>query len=470
MSARRVIGAALAAFLAGCAAVGPDYHVPAEALINTAAAGRPFAGAELAAVSADEPPGQWWRLYQDPLLDRLIAEALTANADLRVAAANIARSDAWAMEADGAKELRAGVSATAVRARESGEAYLRETPIPVETLADVGIRMSYQLDLVGGLRRAAEAAHADAGASRAALDVARISVVAEVVQAYTEACAAGYELDVAQRRLDLLREHRAVTTRLVAAGRGTTVELPREHARVEQSLAALPMYTARRRLALYRVAVLSGHVPAEFPPELASCTRLPQLQQPIPVGDGAALLRRRPDVRQAEFALAGASARVGVATAALYPSVSLGLAAGVTGILDHLGQPQTQRWNLGPLISWTLPGAREKARVREADAGSAAALAHFDAVVLHALQEVDGALALLAADLDRHAALRRAQEQAAAASHQTRQLARAGRLPYVDELDARRGELDADAAVAASASRLAGDQIRLFLALGGGWG
>lgn len=464
----RLLPTALAVLLAGCTTVGPDYQVPATALINTPAAQGEFTAGR-GASRDDAIADRWWQLYQDPRLDALIGEALAANTDLRVAAANLARSAAVAAEADSAQELKAGVSAAAERARLAGETYLLKSTIPVENLGDAGIRMSYQIDLVGGLKRAAEAAAADVDASRAGLDVARISVAAEVALAYDEVCGAGHELNVARRSLALQDENRRAIGRLVGGGRKMAVDLPRATALVEQTRASLPGLAARQRLALYRIAVLTGHAPGDYPPDLATCDAPPRLAKPIPVGDGAALLRRRPDVRQAERQLAGASARIGIATAAFYPTVTLGLSAGVSGMLEHLGQAPTQRWSLGPLISWSLPGGLEKARLHQADAGADAALAHFDATVLKALQETENALALLARDLDRDSALRQARDQAAEAARQVARLYRAGRLPYLDDLDAQSKLAATEAALAANDSQIAADQVRLFLALGGGW-
>jgi multidrug efflux system outer membrane protein len=195
----------------------------------------------------------------------------------------------------------------------------------------------------------------------------------------------------------------------------------------------------------------------------------PTLKQPIPVGDGAALLKRRPDVRQAERTLAGATARIGVATAALYPNVTLGLGAGSTGLLADIGQAPANRWGLSSLITWTIPGEGERARIRQTEAGADAALARFDGVVLTALRETETSLDAYAHDLDRNAALKAAREQAVLAESQAQRLYRAGRSPYLAGLDAQRTLAGAEAALASSDSQVAADQVNLFLALGGGW-
>ncbi|USQ94594.1 efflux transporter outer membrane subunit [Caulobacter sp. RL271] len=467
LRALAVAGSLLA--LTACAAVGPNYKLPEEAKINAATAQGPFMGAASKAVSQDPVPAGWWKLYDDPVLNGLVEEALKANTDLRVAAANLARARAIAGEADDAGGFKVDASAAAMHSRESGEQFLLAEPLPVENLADVGLKVSYQVDLVGRIRRAAEAAHADAEASQAALDLARVSVAADVARAYVEACANGHELAVAQHTVDLQSRGLDVTRRLVNAGRGTAVDVTRAQAQLDLSRASLPTFQSRRRAALYKLATLTGKPPAEFPKAVEACVHPPTLTQAIPVGDGAALLKRRPDVRQAERTLAGATARIGVATAALYPNITLGFGAGSTGLLADIGQAPANRWGLSSLITWTLPGEGERARIRQAEAGADGALARFDGVVLTALRETETSLDAYAHDLQRQAALKAARDQAALAEDQAQRLYRAGRSPYLAGLDAQRTLAGAEAALAASDSQVAADQVNLFLALGGGW-
>nr|WP_295108718.1 efflux transporter outer membrane subunit [uncultured Caulobacter sp.] len=462
-----VAGSLLA--LTACTTVGPDYKLPEQAKINVPTAQGPFLGAASKAVSQDPVPTGWWKLYDDPVLNGLIEEALKANTDLRVAAANLARAQAIVGEADNAGTPKFGASAAAMHARESGEQFLKAEQLPVENLADVGVKVSYQVDLVGRLKRASEAAHADAEASQAALDLARVSVAADVARAYVEACANGHELAVAQRTVDLQTRSLDVTRKLVKAGRGTVVDVTRAQAQLDLSRASLPGFQSRRRAALYKLATLTGKPPAEFPKAIEACVAPPTLSKPIPVGDGAALLKRRPDVRQAERTLAGATARIGVATAALYPSITLGAGAGSTGLLADIGTAPANRWGLTSLITWTLPSEGERARIRQAEAGADGALAKFDGVVLTALRETETSLDAYAHDLQRQAALKAARDQAQLAESQVQRLYRAGKSPYLAGLDAQRTLATAEAQLATSDSQVAADQVNLFLALGGGW-
>ena len=454
--------------LVGCQTVGPNYVVPAQAKVNLAAAQGAF-GADTSAVSLEPVPDRWWLLYEDPTLARLVDEALVANTDLRVAAAHLAHAQAGLGAAEAARDPKVSVDGAAERARLSAESYLEFQPLPVMNTADAGLRVSYEIDLFGKLSRAIEAARADAGAAQAGLELARVTVAAEVVRAYVGACAAGHELDRAQAILDVQNRSLTVTSQLTHAGRTGQADVTRARAQVARANAALPQLAARRSAALHRLAVLTGKPPGEYPPELASCAVLPRLSRPIPVGDGAALLRRRPDVRQAERALAAATARIGVATAALYPGITLGLSAGSTGLLADLGQSAANRWAVGPLISWSLPDGTERARIRAAGADADAALARFDGVVLNALREAETSLTVYSRDLERNSALRITQSDVREAEQQAQQLYRAGRTPYLNEIDALRALGNVDSALAASDSQVAEDQVTLFLALGGGW-
>jgi NodT family efflux transporter outer membrane factor (OMF) lipoprotein len=454
--------------LAACT-VGPDYHLPDEAAVKAPHAQGGFQAATSDAVSAAAVPDGWWRLYDDPRLDALEQEALAANTDLRAAAANLARTQSAQREVEGHQDVQGSASFAAERAQLSGESYLVPEQLPSQWLGDGAIKIGYQLDLFGRLRRASEAARADTEAVMAAQDLARITVAAEVARAYVDTCAAGYELAVAQRQVALQQRANDITDRLAAAGRGSKIDVTRGEAQLEQTKAALPPLRGRRQVALYRLAALTGKPPADFPKELESCADLPRIRRPIPVGDGAALLRRRPDIRQAERGLAAATARIGIATAALYPDITLGGQIGATGLLTDLGSPAAQQWAFGPLISWTFPLASEQARVEEADAAARAALAHFDGVVLNALRETESSLAVYQRDLERNSTLHAARDKAAEASAEADALFKAGRTPYLTGLLAQQTLTNSEQALAASDSQVSLDQVTLFLALGGGW-
>jgi NodT family efflux transporter outer membrane factor (OMF) lipoprotein len=458
---KRLLHSAFAVLmLAGCTTVGPNYRSPAPA----APAQAPFVSAASPAFTAQEPPGRWWRLFRDPVLDRLVQQALVANTDLRVAAANLAQERAVLRETRAARLPSTTISSSVTEGKEAG--------VPgTHTAYDAGVDVGYQLDLFGKVRRGIEASRADVGAVEAAYDLARITVAADTTRAYVDACGAGRKLAVARSTLAIQEQTFDLTRRLVAGGRGTALETGQAGQLLEQTRAEIPPLEAQRQTALFRLAVLTGRPPAEFPREAAACDTPPSVATPISVGSGATLLARRPDIRQAERQLAAATARIGVATADLYPSVTLGGSIGSTasspgGLVSGSGF----RFGIGPLISWNFPNtAVARARIAQAQAGSQAALARFDGTWLGALQETESALTQYASDLDRVAALRRAQANGAEAARVARLRYRAGREDFQIVLDNERALAQTQATLAQAEAQLSDDLVTLFLALGGGW-
>ncbi len=470
--------------LAGCATApkGPDYHLPDAAVINQPRASAQFLEQERAAderasnrqaapFEATPLPDRWWRLFQDPRLDALVEKALAHNTDLRQAAANLERVQAMESEARGGERPTVSVSGGPSYGHPSGLSMLKKDFVPADTYRySAGVSLSYQLDLFGQIRRGIESAQASTEAATAALDLVKINVAAGTARAYAQACATGQRLEAAQQSVQLQSQALNLTERLQRAGRVGEMDAARARSQLQQLEAALPPLLAQRQSALYRLATLTGDLPEAFPRDLAQCHVAPQVAGPLPVGDGAALLRRRPDIRQAERELHAATARIGVAVADRYPKISLGLSAGSAGTLAGFGHSDTLSWSLGPLISWTLPNTGvADARIAQAEASTRQLAARFDGVVLTALRETETALNDYARELDRRASLKAARDSAAVVAAQARRLYQGGKVGYLDALDAERALATNEAALAASDALLVDEQVQLFLALGGGW-
>lgn len=467
--ARLALAAPLLA-LAGCGwMVGPDYHLPAKAAINRPQAKAGFDLAGNAQVAQAELPADWWKLYRDPQLDGLVQQALAGNTDVRLAYHNLRRAYAVYQMAESAQEVEVGGSVSGGRGQISSQSLALREKLPVMNLGNVDVAVGYQLDLFGKLKRATEAAAAGTEATQAALDAARITVVAQVVRSYVEACHANEELEIAEHSLQIQERQLDVVRRLQQAGRGNEIDATRAQAQAEALRAELPPFESKKAAALYQLAALLGRTPGDLPAAVGQCKHAPQLAQPIPVGDGAALLKRRPDVRAAERELAAATAQIGVATAAMYPEISLGGNFGYTGMMQDIGHGITKRWLLGPHIAWHIPTGVDHARVRASEAGADVALARFDGVVLGALRETQTLLSHYAHDLSRNQSLREARDAARQAADYNRRMHQEGRLPYLSSLDAERTLASAEAALAASEAQLSQDQVNLFLSLGGGW-
>ena len=467
---RRVVGLiALTALLAGCV-VGPNYRTPSP----PAGAAGPLVSLDRQVESPLGAPDAWWRLYKDRRLDFLLAEAFIANADLATAEAHLSSARA-VLEATRANRYpKTTADAGGVYGRDANTDEILEIgghPPQTLWLFDDVLDVSYELDLFGRIRRMIEASRADAEAAAAARDGLRITVAAETTRAYAQICTFGEQLAVAQRSLDIVSHEAKIAQDRYEAGANSRFDVVRAEGLAAQARTAIAPLEGQRRAALFELTALLGRSPAEAPSDVLSCVTPPRLTGSMPVGDGAGLLKRRPDIRQTERKLAGATARIGVATADLYPRIRLGaLYGGASSEITALGSENALTWGVGPSVSWSFPNQAEpRARVRQAKAGAAAAMGEFDSAVLRALKEVEQALTIYGAELDRHRALLDAQDkthEAYAIAHGETQ---AGAISTLDLLSTEQVLVETDAAVAASDSALVQDQIGIFKALGGGW-
>ncbi len=462
-----VAAASLAAM--GCT-VGPRYHPPP---VVQGAQG-PWVTASSAAATIEQPPDDWWTLYRDPRLDQFIHEAFVANTDLRVAESNLSASRAILEGVNAGRYPQTGVEAGVTRGRDAiTDEILEIGGHPPQTLwlYDALLDVSYEVDLFGHVRRSIEAARADEQTVAAARDAVKITVAAETTRAYAEICALGEQIAVAHHSLDVVRREAEITVRRHEAGANSEFDVVRAQGLVAQVRAGIPALEGRRQAALFQLAALLGRPPASAPTEALNCSTPPRLNALIPVGDGSALLKRRPDIHQADRRLASATARIGIATADLYPRVTLhGQLGGVSPEFNKLTTAEGVTWGLGPSVSWVFPNqAGTRARIRQAKANAQAALEQFDGTVLQALKETEQALAAYVSELDRRQALTEAQEKAQRAFDMAHDQFVAGALSNLELLSTEQSLVAADAAAATSDAAVAQDQIAVFKALGGGW-
>jgi len=453
--------------VAGCA-VGPNYVAP------KTAGPTGFVSAAPAIAAQAPPPAQWWKLYNDPALNSLVQDALTQNTDLQVAAANLAQARALLNQARAGLFPSTSLTAGDTYGRTATADYLDSVlgkKAPNEWIYSAGLDVSYEVDLFGRVRRSIEAAKANAAALAAAEDFVRVTVAAETTRAYADACAFGEEVSVAQQSVSVVQQGYDITVRQRDAGGLSDFDVAREATLLAQAKAIVPSLEGQRRSSLYQLAVMTGRTPESFSTTADACKVPPFLNQPVPVGDGNALLRRRPDVRQAERTLASATARIGVAVADLYPTVTLGGSVSAAAPqIGGLGQYQNVAFGVGPLINWTFPNTLvAQAEIQQAKAQASGDLASFNGVVLNALKEIEQALATYGGELDRHTALSNARDQSAEASRLAGVRFQAGSASFLDVLDAQRTLVQTQTDLAASDAALVNDQITLFKALGGGW-
>ena len=373
---------ALALVAAGCA-VGPDYQKPQSAPVT-------LASPEQALFSNGQLQRDWWKQLQDPQLDRLIGLALERNHDIRIAQARLAESRAVLDE----KELDQLPTVTAGGRYERSLSQTNPGPEGERNLARsyrAGFDASWEIDLFGRLRRAAEGAAARSQAQAADLAQARIVVAAEVARNYFELRGAEQRLAVARANLRTQEDSLRVIQAMVSAGRGDEGDLASARAELATVQASVPQQAAARRLAQYRIAVLAGLRPAELG-ELDAAPQAP-LAARLPIGDVGALLSRRPDVLAAERNMAAANADVGVATAELYPRIDLGGFRFRRLRGADFGNASSRAFSVSPGLSWPalhLPTAL--ARKRAAQARSEGEVARYEQTVLRAVEELETAL------------------------------------------------------------------------------
>ncbi|SSW63127.1 efflux transporter outer membrane subunit [Achromobacter agilis] len=454
-----VLLAALAA--AGCA-VGPDYRAPRPQPVV-------LASPEQALFSTDRVQRDWWKQLQDPQLDRLIGLALERNLDIRIAQARLAESRAVLDE----KELDQLPTVTLDGRYERSLSQANPGPAGQRNLAEsyrAGFDATWELDLFGRLRRAAEGAAARSDAQAADLAQARIVVAAEVARNYFELRGAEQRLSVARANLASQQDSLRVIQAMVSAGRGDEGDLASARAELETVQASVPVQIAARRLAQYRIAVLAGLRPVELG-ELEAGKSLAPLNTRLPIGDVSALLARRPDVLAAERGMAAANADVGVATAELYPRIDLGGFLGFIALRGaDFGSAASRGFSVAAGANWPafhLPTVL--ARKRGAVARSEGEVARYEQTVLRAVEELESALTGYGQTQQRLGSLALAAAHSGRAAELAQLRYREGSTPYLTVLDAQRTLLRAQDAVAVAETESYTRLIALYKALGGGW-
>jgi multidrug efflux system outer membrane protein len=462
--------AALAAtLLLEACAMGPDYERADLSALTPAAFDD--AGAVVA-------PDDWWRTLNDPVLDGLVADALTNNRDLAAAEANLraARAELGGSRYDLAPAVRTeaqyrrgrtsadGLGAT-IPGLPAGE------PFPDTDLFDAGFTASWELDFWGRVRRSVEAAQASYEGAEADRRSAAVSVTADVAASYAALRGAERQRDVAAKNAEKQRETRALTESLEKAGRASSLDAARARAQHEATLATIPPIDAAIAAAKRRLAVLTGQAPGSLDAALESAGPFPRIPEAAPAGDPAVILRQRPDIRRAERDLATATARIGVATADLFPRVRFTGAFGASSSsLASYGTAPSVDYGFGPTIEWAaFDLGRVRARIRQSKALADAAVARYEQTALNALEETANAFTGLARERERNARLVSAVAESADAAALADARYRAGLDGFIAVLDAERRLLEGESALAESDTRVLQGYVAVYRALGGGW-
>ncbi|BAP79679.1 outer membrane efflux protein [Pseudomonas sp. MT-1] len=452
----------LAAVLAlSACAVGPDYRVPEV---------EPAQIERAAADGFDQSKFQaaWWRQFDDPTLDALVGEALAENRELRIAFARLraARSIRDDAANDRFPTVTAGASAEYGEAQQPGFGEERSS---IERY-DLGLDMAWELDLFGRVQRRIEASEAQSEAAEAELYQLQVSLIAELVDAYGQLRGAQLRERIARENLENQRNSHRLTEQLRDAGVGSELDVLRADARLAATEASLPQLQAQQTRATNRIATLLGQRADRLSVDLAP-RELPAIAKALPIGDPTELLRRRPDILAAERQLAAATANVGVATADLFPRVSLsGFLGFIAGRGSQIGSSAAQAWGVAPSITWAaFDMGSVRARLRGAEADAEGALASYEQQVLLALEESENAFSDYARAQERLLALLRQSGASRAAAEQAAIRYREGTVDFLVLLDAERERLAAEDAQAQAEVEVYRGVVGLYKALGGGW-
>lgn len=463
LAAVAVAAALLSSILPACA-VGPNYHAPE---MKTA---RSFDRLEPATYAGTGAVAGFWQTFHDATLEKLVADALTANYDLRIAQSRV--QEARALRRDATFDLAPSVTAGGgyTKTRTSNVSTLPGAPRESE-LYDAGFDAFWELDFFGGVRRGVEASNAQYGVVEAARRDTLVSVSAEVTRTYFELRGLQQQLDVARRNVANQRQTRQFAQARLDAGSGTELDTSRAQAQLSATLGSIAPLEAAVARAIHRLSVLVGREPAALREQLTPPQNLPPLPGIVPVGDPAGLLRRRPDIRIAERELAGATARVGVAVADLFPRVTFtGNAGYIAASSGGLGDGGSDAYTLAPGISWAIFDlGHVQARIGAASARKDGALLRYEQTVLQALEETENSLVTHARARDRLVH----DEDALRASTTAADLARVryenGASDFLQVLDAERTLLESEDRLARSRTEAATSLIAVYKSLGGGW-
>jgi multidrug efflux system outer membrane protein len=460
---RTLILSASALVLAACA-VGPRYHAPSPAPVALTTLDPHLTAA------AQPAPAGWWRAFGDPELDSLVDRALASNLDVRIAVDRVKEARALFRDAELDYLPRVTTDATYVRSKEQAPGFTTSR-IDIKQ-ADIGFDAAWEIDLFGRVRHQVESARADAQAARADLSFAQVTVAAEVARNYLELRGAQTRRAVAEENARTQRDTLRLTEVRYQIGPGDPVDVESARARLNATEAVIPALRTAEAQAAHRLAVLVGQRPGALDAELATppaASARTAGPTAIPIGDATDFLRRRPDVQAAERRLAAETARTGVATADLFPRVSVtGFVGFLSGDLSSLFKGGSRAWAVSPTITWPgldIGGAH--ARLRAQQARGDESLAQYDQAVLRAIEDLQNALV----------AYRERQVQVVSLSQQVEASRRAadlahiryqeGHIDFLRVLDAERTRLSAEDDLAQAQTAANVDVVSIYKALGG---
>lgn len=467
---RTTVLLALAYFMAGCM-VGPDYHPPNVAVPPTYHAPQvPITNQPAADLS------EWWRVFRDPQLDALIQEATVANHDVRLAQARV--REARAQTGVARSFLFPSVDANGDYTRQrlsqnTPEGLLaRGVGQPLEqNFFNAGLDMNWELDVFGGTRRNLQASRADLAATEESSRGVLITVIGDVGLTYLDLRGLQKQLAVARDNLRLQEQTVNLTRDQFHAGLASELDTSRAEAQAANTRSLIPLFEQDIQRSIHRLSILIGKEPAELESQFEVAGAIPPAVPGIPVGLPSDLLRRRPDIRQAERELAAATSRIGVATADLFPRFFLTGAAGLQSLnASDFFDAGSRFWSLGPSMRWPIFSAgRIRQNIKVQNAREEQALISYEQRVLISLEEVENALVACGKEQEHHQALVESEAANRRAVELADQRYRSGLVDFLNVLETQRTLLAVQDELAQSERTMDQNLVRLYKALGGGW-
>ena len=445
---------------AGCT-VGPDYQ-PQEPNMPAAYIGR-ISTAETPAEYTDLV--QWWTVFNDPNLTSLVDRAVKSNLDLLQAEARIRQARAARGVAAAGFWPTANTTGSYTRSRSGGSS------ATYSNLFQAGLDAAWELDVFGGTRRSIEAAEADVQFAVEDHRDVLVTLVSEVSLNYVELRGFQQEIVIARDNLKAQQHTAELTRKRFQGGLVGSLDVANADAQVATTASQIPTMETSAQQAIYNLSVLLGREPAALLEELSSASLIPTTPPEVPMGIPSELLRRRPDIRRAEAQIHGATARIGVATADLFPKFSLtGSLNFQSNQLNRLVKWNERSWTFGPAIDWQIFNAGSvSSNIKLQKAIQQETMLAYQKTVLTALQDVENALVAYANEHRR----RKALVDAVAANRNAVELATKlyaqGQTDFLNVLNAQRSLYGSEEALVLSTRNLSTDLVALYKALGGGW-
>ncbi len=459
---------------AGCA-VGPDYRAPQTEVPKTWD-GQNVVTPEQPSKTTNQPVAlvEWWQAFQDPALSSLVEMAIRANLDVRLAEARIRQARA-ALGVAGAP-LWPEVDASALYQRSQGSSEVGTgggvaTIGGLRNLWQAGLDATWEVDIFGGTRRSVEAGTADL---RAAVEDRRdvlVTMVGEVGNNYLNLRGFQQQIAIARKNLEAQKHNAEITRKRFNAGFVGALDVANADAQAATTEAQIPILESSARAAIYSLGVLLGREPAALEKDLAKTTPIPLTPLEIPVGLPSELLRRRPDIRRAEAQIHAATARIGVATADLFPKFNLAGSFGFSASdATKIEKWTSNFWSWGPTVTWPIfAGGRIVYNIKVQDALAEQALLTYQKTVLTALKDVETALVAYAKEQQRRKSLTVAVGNNRKAVELAMKLYVAGKTDFLNVLTAQFNLYTTENALVQSTNSVDTNLVALYKALGGGW-